>query len=80
MEFSHCCHADFRGSAAALPWKVQGFGQFRPKTLRRNKVNQPCKPWLSRLAALFRTHSNKTLRSGIEVVITALIKIVVAIR
>ena len=23
MEFSYCYHADFHGSAAALPWKVQ---------------------------------------------------------
>ena len=44
------------GSAATLPWKAQGFGRFRPKTLRRNKANQPCKPRLARLAALFPTH------------------------
>ena len=25
MESSHCCNAYFRGSAPALPWKVQGF-------------------------------------------------------
>ena len=35
------------------------FGQFRPKTLHRNNANQPCKPWLSRLAPLFRTHYHK---------------------
>ena len=33
MEFSHCCYADFRGSAAALPWKVQGFGTVSSKNL-----------------------------------------------
>ena len=37
MEFIHCRNADFPGSAAALPGKVQGFGQFCPKTLRRRK-------------------------------------------
>ena len=25
MELRHCCHADLHGSAAALPWKAQGF-------------------------------------------------------
>ena len=38
MEFSHCFNPYFRGSAAALPWKVQGFGQSRPKTLHLNKA------------------------------------------
>ena len=28
MESSHCYNAYFHGSAAALPQKVQGFGQF----------------------------------------------------
>ncbi|MBP3319862.1 MAG: hypothetical protein J6K94_07620, partial [Ruminiclostridium sp.] len=30
------------------------FGQFSPKTLHLNKADVPCKPWLSRLAALFK--------------------------
>ena len=38
MEFSHCFNPYFHGSAAALPWKVQGFGQSRPKTLHLNKA------------------------------------------
>ena len=30
MESSHCYNAYFHGSAAALPQKVQGLGQFSP--------------------------------------------------
>ena len=41
MEFSHCCNAYFHWSVAALPWKTQGFGQFRPKTLHLNKAYEP---------------------------------------
>ena len=33
MGSGHCCHADFHESAAALPRKVQGFGQFSVQTL-----------------------------------------------
>ena len=33
MESGHCRHADFHESAAALPRKVQGFGQFSVQTL-----------------------------------------------
>ena len=32
------------------------FGQFSPKTLHLDKANEPSKPWLSRLSALFSTH------------------------
>ena len=35
------CNAYFHGSAAALPWKAQGFGQFRPETLHLNKACEP---------------------------------------
>ena len=28
-----CCHADFHGSAATLPWKVDGFGTVSSKNL-----------------------------------------------
>ena len=52
MEFSHCCHADFHGSAPALPWQVQGLWTISAKNLA---LEQSCKPWLSRLAALFST-------------------------
>ena len=31
--FRHCCNADFHGSAAALPWKMQGFWTISSKTL-----------------------------------------------
>ena len=37
MEFSHCCHADFRGSAAAFPWKMDGFGTVSSKNLTLEK-------------------------------------------
>ena len=33
MESSHCRHADFHESAAALPRKAQGFGQFSVQNL-----------------------------------------------
>ena len=33
MEFSHGFNAYFHGSAAALPWKVDGFGTVSSKNL-----------------------------------------------
>ena len=33
MGSSHCCHADFHESAAALSWKAQGFGHFFVQSL-----------------------------------------------
>ena len=41
MKFGHCCNADYHGSAAALPWKVQGFWTISSKTLRLNKAYEP---------------------------------------
>ena len=41
MEFSHCNNAYFHWCVKTHQWKVQGFGQFRPKTLRLNKAIWP---------------------------------------
>ena len=41
MEFSHGCHADSHRIAPALPWKAQGFGQFRLTILHLNNAYEP---------------------------------------
>ena len=41
MEFSHCFNAYLHGSAAALPWNVQGFWTISSKTLHLNKAYEP---------------------------------------
>ena len=59
MDFRHRCHADFQGSAAALPWKAQGLGRISSQNLALEQSGRPCKP---RLAALPCTHYNKNIQ------------------
>lgn len=56
MGSGRCCHGALHGSAAALPWKAEGFGTAPSQSL---PLKQSCKPRLSRLAALLCTHSPK---------------------
>ena len=58
MESSHCCHADFHESAAALSRKAQGFEHFFVRNLAPEQSQGTLNALLSRLTALFRTQDD----------------------